>query len=115
MYFNEANKNTKFVRSRLDLDCWGRNFVMQIFELFMSRFDFYIRKNNLPRPPFCPLPTLPEINGTLRDGGYMFRLLFLSSDITFGCHIEKLCAREQTKVPNVVVGCIEAIERKGKF
>ncbi|XP_028396137.1 rho GTPase-activating protein 15-like isoform X2 [Dendronephthya gigantea] len=34
-------------------------------------------------------------------------------DITFGCHIMKLCAREQTKVPKVVVGCIEAIENKG--
>ncbi|CAB4011954.1 rho GTPase-activating 9 isoform X2 [Paramuricea clavata] len=34
-------------------------------------------------------------------------------DITFGCHIEKLCLREQTKVPKVVVGCIEAIENKG--
>jgi hypothetical protein len=41
--------------------------------------------------------------------------MFVYLDITFGCHIEKLCLREQTKVPKVVVGCIEAIENKGEY
>ncbi|XP_046846292.1 rho GTPase-activating protein 15-like isoform X2 [Xenia sp. Carnegie-2017] len=34
-------------------------------------------------------------------------------DVTFGCHISKLCALEQSKIPKVVIGCIQAIENKG--
>lgn len=34
-------------------------------------------------------------------------------DITFGCHIAKLCAREHTTIPSIVTHCIEAIEAKG--
>ena len=42
-------------------------------------------------------------------------LIFYVIDITFGCHIANLCEREQTKVPQIVTGCIEAIEEKGNI
>lgn len=42
-------------------------------------------------------------------------MIFYVIDITFGCHIAKLCQREQTVVPKVVTGCTEAIEEKGNI